>query len=171
MLDTFPNYPLLSIEEQQIWTRIKEFNLAAIVTSLMQENSWSLEFTDRVILEFKKYVFLSVVSHKRLSPSQLVDLVWHKFLLHTRLYWEDFCSYTLEQPFHHYPNQGGEDNLGQYQQMYCNTLTCYLEIFGERPSPEIWEVNVDSENCQSAPTCGSPQNMKIDRITFQIDLN
>jgi hypothetical protein len=171
MLDTFPNYPLLSIEEQQIWNRIYQFNLSPIRSSLIQENSWSLEFTDRVILEFKKYVFLSVISHQRLSPSQLVDLVWHKFLLYTKLYWEDFCSYTLEQPFHHHPNQGGEDNLGKYQQMYCNTLTCYLEIFGERPSPEIWEVNVGSENYQSASTCGSRRHTEIDCITLQTDLN
>jgi hypothetical protein len=146
MPTTFPNYRLLSLEQRQLWTRIEAFSLDDIVPRLLRENAWTMPYLDRVLLEFKKYAFLCVISPQPLSPSKTVDIVWHTFLLYTRLYWEDFCPNILTRSLHHTPSRGGFEEKKKYQDMYCHTLNYYQQILGEQPPLDIWETPKPKKN-------------------------
>jgi hypothetical protein len=149
MLNTFPNYSQRSPEEQQQWSRLDEFNLSPIFPALIRENNWSREFANRASLEFKKYVFISIVSEQSLSPSPMVDLVWHQFLLHTKLYWDSFCPNVLQQPLHHNPSQGKIGDRRKYRSMYRRTLIYYEYLLGDFPPVDIWERAIRPTNLTS----------------------
>lgn len=59
---------------------------------------------EQVIRALKEYFIICNVAQKRMvsMPSQAVDLVWHEFILFTRIY-EDFCRQGFGKYLHHTP--------------------------------------------------------------------
>lgn len=86
--------PKLFINSQQaeLYQRIQAFPLdtadARLPFSqrLARDNGWTIEYTHRVIDEYKKFIFLAVVAEHPVTPSDQVDQVWHLHLLYTRSY-------------------------------------------------------------------------------------
>lgn len=95
--------------------------------------------TYRAIQEYKKFVFLSQVANHQVSPSTIVDRVWHLHLLYTHSYWNEFCGKVLNQPLHHVPSLGGKSEGLKYRYQYQQTLTSYTHYFGT-PPPDIWNA-------------------------------
>ena len=77
----------------------------------------------------------------KLSPSGLVDKVWHCFLLLLKLYYQ-FCDKILPSEiaapriFDHNP-RGAEDK--DRDDRYMRTLRRYERVFGVEPSSLYWE--------------------------------
>ena len=94
-------------KHQQLFTKIKTFAFDKPGTKftfaqrLARENGWSIEYTNRVIEEYRKFIFLAVVAEHLVTPSEQVDRVWHLHLTYTRSYWNEFCPNVLGQPLHH----------------------------------------------------------------------
>jgi uncharacterized protein (TIGR04222 family) len=105
---------------------------------LARENGWSRPYADRVIREYKRYVFLSATSEVPVCPSEDVDAAWHLHLTYTRSYWKRFCGEILGRPLHHDPTKGGPAEAEKHLRMYARTLAAYREAFGEEPPSEIW---------------------------------
>lgn len=81
--------------------------------------------------------FLSLASEHSASectPSQRVDLVWHEFILFTRLY-ANFCQQHFGKYIHHEPAADGKACSTAYE----HTLELYLQRFGQ-PDPAWWNV-------------------------------
>ena len=51
---------------------------------LAKENYWTYEFTQKAILEYKKFMFLAAINDEMVSPSEIVDTVWHQHLIFTK---------------------------------------------------------------------------------------
>jgi hypothetical protein len=98
----------------EIWTRLQQYQLDdpqaefPFTTRLARENRWTNQFAERVVEEYKRYVFLSVTTGHCLSPSDQVDQAWHLHLTYSHNYWEHLCKHILDRPFHHVPTQGGK---------------------------------------------------------------
>ena len=105
---------------------------------LARDNSWSLEYTERVIEEYKKFIFLAVAAGHPVTPSDQVDQVWHLHLSYTRSYWEDLCQNVLPAPLHHDPTLGGYVEDEKFYDWYAKTLESYQQFFGQTPPVEIW---------------------------------
>ena len=79
----------MEVERKNLWKRIKEFEIddplsAYTFTMRLEiENNWDIEYTLRVIEEYKKFMFLSCTAKHRVCPSDEVDQVWHLHLLYT----------------------------------------------------------------------------------------
>src|SRR6185436_1938663 len=65
---------------------------------LARENGWSVAYAERVISEYKKFLFLAVTAGHVVFPSEHVDQVWHMHLTYTRSYWNELCPKVLGQP-------------------------------------------------------------------------
>lgn len=104
---------------------------------LARENQWSLEYAERVIQEYKKFVALAMVSNKQVTPSEDVDQAWHLHLCYTVSYWERLHQ-LLPFPLHHHPTQGGQSEGLKFEDQYDSTLDLYREVFGEAPPADIW---------------------------------
>jgi hypothetical protein len=96
-------------EHSSLWRSIQQFPLddanAAITFSgkLSAKQNWSPAFTERVVEEYRKFIFLCCISPNGASPSQAVDEAWHLHLTYTKSYWIDLCKNTLNKDIHHHP--------------------------------------------------------------------
>ncbi|HEY6530073.1 MAG TPA: hypothetical protein VIZ65_15390, partial [Cellvibrionaceae bacterium] len=108
------------------------------VQRLTSENGWRIKYTERVLVEYRRFLILVKLTEASLSPSDAVDQAWHLHLLYSQSYWDELCAQFLQKPLHHQPmNKAGKDKELFYAQ-YGRTLVRYREVFGENPPEDIW---------------------------------
>ena len=88
-----------------------------------------------------------------LSPSSLVDKVWHETLLDNRFYnrlcRDLFPNATNMDDFIINHNPDGGDNLIERNKRYENTLILMEKYFHEKPNSRVWEpAHVSSKPAQ-----------------------
>ena len=110
---------------------------------LGRENRWTTNYTDRAIAEYKRFVYLAMVSPTPVIPSATVDQVWHLHLLYTRSYWKELCFERLGRPLHHDPSGGGGREATKLWNGYEATKALYRTEFGEEPPTELWPASAD----------------------------
>jgi len=131
-------------EQQRLWEKIRDFEIDdphsdfKFSDRLARENGWSLGYSLRTIFEYKKFMFLIIVTGEPMTPSDQVDQVWHLHLIYTRSYWEDFCQNILGTKIHHGPTKGGNQEKLKYRELYEGTKKKYLELFEKEPPADIW---------------------------------
>ncbi|BCX47592.1 glycine-rich domain-containing protein [Haloferula helveola] len=131
-------------EGASLWRRIEDFRLdhpdasLPFTSRLAREQDWTHAFAARVIVEYKRFVFLALESGHPVTPSEAVDQAWHLHLTYTRSYWERFCGEVLGRELHHEPTQGGPVEGDKFEDWYSRTLQSYEETFVTAPPREIW---------------------------------
>ena len=112
-------------------------------TRLASENGWSYIYTQRVVVEYKRFVFLAMVAKHSVTPSLDVDEAWHLHLCYTKSYWDDLCREILKSPLHHNPTKGGTDEQSKFYDQYNKTLESYERFFAKNPPQDIWSPAKD----------------------------
>jgi hypothetical protein len=105
---------------------------------LARDHQWSLTYAQRVIEEYKKFLFLAIVADHPVTPSNAVDQAWHLHLTYTHSYWNDLCTQVLPRPLHHCPTQGGQQQGELFWDCYSKTLDSYERFFGYGVPVDIW---------------------------------
>lgn len=105
---------------------------------LCREHRWSARLAARAIGEYRRFAILAAATGHRVTPSPIVDKVWHFHLTDTRRYWEEFCPHVLGRPLHHDPGRGGAAETRRHREQYRATLASYEGLFGVPPPPDIW---------------------------------
>lgn len=128
--------------DQQLWQNILDFNLDEPVsaysfsTRLENENFWTVNFAGDAIIEYKKFMYLAAVSEYMVSPSAIVDVVWHQHLVFTQSY-DEFCR-VLGKKIAHVPATHHNADFEKFKSASERTGKLYTENFGPQP-PEFWE--------------------------------
>jgi hypothetical protein len=141
----------LMLTNKTLWQNIQNFMLDDATAKfpfskkLAKEQKWTVEFTNKAIEEYKKFMYLCCVSQSGASPSKIIDEVWHLHLTYTVNYWEKFCSTILQKNMHHHPSNGNETDKLKYKKWEINTLELYQNEFEQKPPNEIWLPNVPSK--------------------------
>ena len=104
---------------------------------LARDHQWSNDYSQRVIEEYKKFLFLAIAAGHPVTPSVAVDEAWHLHLTYTRSYWDELCGQVLGKPLHHHPTQGGQQQRQLFENCYAQTLESYQRFFG-CPPDDIW---------------------------------
>jgi uncharacterized protein (TIGR04222 family) len=139
----------MASDRAQLLVRIESFDIDAnaarlsFATRLARENGWSRKYAERVISEYKRFVYLAMISDTPVCPSEDVDAAWHLHLTYTRSYWKRFCDDILGRPLHHEPTRGGPDEHAKHLDMYARTLARYREAFGHDAPRDIWPAARD----------------------------
>ena len=132
------------MEDKQLWKKIESFQIDdtdAILSfskRLARENNWTREYTERVITEYKRFIYLVAISHKEITPSDEVDQAWHLHLAYTKSYWHGLCNGILGVELHHLPTKGGSREQQRFKDQYLFTLELYRENFKTSPPEDIW---------------------------------
>ena len=127
-----------------LWKRIEAFDVEGggdaycFADRLSHENGWTRSFTLHAIDEYKKFVYLAAIAQLPVTPSDVVDQVWHLHLVYTRSYWEELCGGVLGKPLHHGPTKGGAREDRRYRQQYADTLALYRAEFECDAPSHIW---------------------------------
>ncbi len=142
-------------DQQILWNQSKLFDLDSPLSDygfsvrLAKENYWTRNFTEQAILEYKKFMFLAATSDRMVSPSPVVDTVWHQHLIFTQSY-QDFCN-LLGKQIQHIPSTHNREDFQKFQQAKERTSILYEHFFGKQPR-SIWHyTNIhESLNLQKA---------------------
>ncbi|MBO2012701.1 TIGR04222 domain-containing membrane protein [Hymenobacter negativus] len=126
-----------------LWAKLEALDLdggAALSFSkrLARDNGWTAAFAQRVVLEYKRFVYLAATCGHPVTPSDEVDQAWHLHLVYTRSYWDELCGQVLGFPLHHGPTKGGAAEGHKFQDWYARTLQSYTAAFGTLPPADIW---------------------------------
>jgi hypothetical protein len=133
--------------EKQLYSKIEAFKFdepntqLTFAARLARENGWNPTYTNRVIEEYKKFIFLCCTSATAVTPSDPVDQAWHLHLTYTKSYWHNLCRDTLDKDIHHNPTKGGIDEQEKFSGLYDGLHTSYLQKFGCPPPTDIWHDN------------------------------
>ena len=110
----------------------------AFASKVARKLGWTRAFTLQAIHEYKKFVYLGVVSDASVTPPKVIDQVWHEHLLFTRAY-RDFCRDVLGRDFDHHPELvRSRDQSALFEAQYAETLASYRSEFDREAPPEIW---------------------------------
>lgn len=134
--------PLRALDTE-LWKQLVALDLdgsAALSFSrrLARDNGWALPFAQRVVLEYKKFVYLAATCGHPVTPSDEVDQAWHLHLVYTRSYWDELCGQVLGFALHHGPTKGGAAEGLKFQDWYAATQRSYEAAFGTAPPADIW---------------------------------
>jgi hypothetical protein len=131
--------------------------LKAFADKLCRKLNWEREFALRAIWEYKKFVYLGVVSDFSVTPSKIIDQVWHEHILFSNGY-RLFCDEIIEYTFDHHPELVPMDAQSEaFQTQYYLTLELYKTEFGAFPPEEIWGITKFE----------TPKNTKREKIQTQ----
>lgn len=106
--------------------------------------SFSEEQTEQGVAEMLKYLYLVGITADHLTPSHLVDMVWHEFILFTKKYMT-YCQDKFSRYIHHFPGGKKEDN----HRDFIKTLKIYSLYIGIPPK-DFWgeggeEMGMDAD--------------------------
>lgn len=104
------------------------------ISKLMNQNMWSEEFAEEVILEYKKFIYL-ICTFGKAAPSYFIDQVWHLHILYTKDY-EAFCKKFNGEFIHHNPDR----YFGTSDDLFKKTLLNYQKSFNKYPPEHIWKA-------------------------------
>ncbi len=134
----------VSAELVPIWNKLVAYDLDNIGDALTfrkrlaRDNGWSDTYSEQVINEYKRFLFLAIAAGHPVTPSDQVDQAWHLHLVYSYSYWEELCKDILGKPLHHGPTKGGESEQAKFEDWYTKTLDSYKRIYGLTPPASIW---------------------------------
>ena len=125
----------------ELWNKIKDFELDehhaeySFSVRLADENKWTIYFTEQAILEYKKFMYLAASNEEMVSPSEIVDIVWHQHLIFTKSY-KEFCQ-VLNKKIEHIPSTHIATQKETFVRAKQRTTQLYEVNFGKQPF-EFW---------------------------------
>jgi hypothetical protein len=128
--------------DNALWKKISDFDFDnpmseyGFSTRLATENFWTIDFTQKAIVEYKKFMYLAGTSDLMVSPSEIIDIVWHQHLIFTQSY-SDFCT-IIGKNIQHIPSTHNKEDFEKFKLAKQRTKKLYNDPFGEQPQ-EVWE--------------------------------
>lgn len=112
----------------------------AFADKLSRKLNWKKHFALQAIWEYKKFVYMGVISDFSVTPSKVIDQVWHEHLLFSSGY-RKFCKEIIQYDFDHNPELVSVGSQTEaFQSQYFHTIELYKKEFGFDPPPEIWDT-------------------------------
>lgn len=105
--------PFSACEKEALLGRLEAMRIEpegadrTFVSRLAEENGWTPAYAERVLNEYRRFLFLAVTAGHAVTPSDEVDQAWHLHLAYSRHYWGELCPQILGRPLHHGPTAGG----------------------------------------------------------------
>ncbi len=137
-------YHFNDLVPQQLYDRVTEVfggndaSTKAFAGKIAKKLGWKTGFALHAIDEYKKFVYLGIVSDFAVTPPKVIDQVWHEHLLFTRGY-RDFCRVVLKRDFDHNPELLPDAaQTKAFVEQYDATLALYQSEFNVRPPDAIW---------------------------------
>lgn len=110
---------------------------------LMRDHRWTLAYATRAIAEYRRFIYLSRMSDTHVTPSEVVDQVWHAHMSDT----EDYLAFSTAVAgtlIHHEPCEGPEA-MPRYARQFMDTGSLYRAEFGTTPPADIWDFRTAPE--------------------------
>lgn len=136
---------------KELWEKILNFKINnpedeyGFTTRLAIENSWTSYFANTAIIEYKKFIYLAANYNEMVSPSEIVDIVWHQHLIFTSSY--DALCKIVSKKIDHIPSTHSDAEKEKFEKARIRTKELYEINFGPQPI-EFWNFKSDLESFQ-----------------------
>jgi hypothetical protein len=142
-----PRHPALRCalpaRQQRAFERLWSCDLSFVVERVVRERRMPRGVAEAALVEYRKFMAMSLVGDSHPMYSAEVDEIWHAHLLFTRHY-AAFCEQLLGEFVHHEPEpppdasaaSASEEELAALAAERAGFFATYRELFGE-PSP-LW---------------------------------
>lgn len=137
-------------EEQDRWLRqLDAFDAPFLADKLLADGAFDRhEEFEEAFVEFKRFVAVSFLTDGAVGmTSDIVDTVWHQFILFTPQYHE-FCDRFIGHYLHHVPRLPEDDGAEEAARFFDG----YEKLFGE--APDLWK---SCFNAGQKPQCAKPR--------------
>jgi hypothetical protein len=173
-------YHFEHIVPPNLWEKINEkfggtdASTKAFADKIARKNSCSKGYALKAVNEYKKFLYLAVISDFHVTPSQPIDKVWHEHILFTQAY-GIFCEEIIEYNLNHHPELiPMEEQTERYHAQYLSTIELYIEEFGKLPPANIWDVTKYDkekvmENVQKARQKKVSENLYYSKNSYSSD--
>ncbi|HEY9584669.1 MAG TPA: hypothetical protein VJI33_03805 [Candidatus Paceibacterota bacterium] len=126
----------VSLSDEPV-SRLFRWDLSRVRQHLAERKRWSVKRCLAVDQEYRRFIALHVIHPKAgISPSKLVDEMWHTHVLFTRDY-AKFCETIAGKFIHHNPFLKADQNRPEVKKVPHRTMMLYRRHFG-KPDPKIW---------------------------------
>lgn len=134
------------MQQPWLWARIVDYEFPrGFEGKLCEQLGCKATIAAKLREEYRRFVYLAMVSSNEATPSESIDRVWHLHLCYTRDYWETFCHDVLQCEFHHDPCDGPESRP-RYNEQYAATLALYEQEFGSPAPSKVWPTKATSKS-------------------------
>ncbi len=118
----------------------KNASLHAFARKLGNKYGWDKDFTYEVIEEYKRFVYIAMISDFVVSPSEIIDKIWHQHILFSRGY-RKFCDEVIGKFFDHTPELVPSNiQTAIFNAQYRDTIELYKKEFDADPPAHIWDL-------------------------------
>jgi hypothetical protein len=132
------NQAILDCRYGTLWKKISQHQLPALsLLSIQRKLRISELELARLVEEYKRFLLLGVIDGP-VTPSLLVDEIWHQHLVFTHDYWQVLCGEILETSFQHSPGNGEAESEAEFQRQFFRTLDKYYYWFEQDPPQDVW---------------------------------
>ena len=142
-----------------LWLKLNLMNaqgmqaFAPLMKMMEQQMGGNSEMAQRVIEEYRKFLFLAMRAGHQVIPPGVINDVWMMHLQNAQNYWENLGQMIAEKPVAKGLDAKGFANAAD---AWTATLQSYEQIFGTKPPMDIWGKPPTAEN----PFTQAMQNMR-----------
>lgn len=142
-----------------LWLKLNMMNaegmqaFAPTMKMIEQQMGTSAEMGQRVVEEYRKFLFLAMRAGHQVIPPGVINDVWMTYMQNAQNYWENLGKMITERPL-----AGGMDakTMGEAGDAWAATLKSYEAIFGTKPPADIWGMGPAAQD----PMTQMMQNMR-----------
>lgn len=150
----------------ELWQKVLDFDFDdsgdyTFTIRIAKENRWTHYFTRQALLEYKKFMYLAATTGSMVSPSEIVDIVWHQHLIFTQSY-TAFCN-LLEKQIQHIPSTHNSLDFEKFKTAKEHTTKQYTAVFGKQPEA-IWHNHTMLQSLKLPQSSKSIQSLFIHSI-------
>lgn len=132
-----------------LWLKLNLMNadglqaFAPLMEMMQKQMGQNAEMAQRVIEEYRKFLFLAMRAGHQVIPPGPVNDAWMMHLQNAQNYWESLGQMITERP----TAQGFDaKQFSSAADAWKMTLESYEKIFGTKPPMDIWGTGPAAEN-------------------------
>jgi hypothetical protein len=127
--------------DAQLWERL--------VGRIVEDENLERSMSERIMDQTLGYLRLCAETTESWSPSALVDIGWHTFILYTREY-AAFCERVAGRFMHHSPLDGGDNPMSETLERVVSAM----RVHGISVDEGLW-VSTKPQKCCSGGGSGN----------------
>lgn len=139
----------MAMTDPDLWSRIRDYPLPhreeiddmaeperhcrTFIHNVRKDGDWTDESAERLVEEYRRFLYLKARSGGQLTPPKVIDKVWHMHLAMGDDFKARFCT-EIGIKMIHETGMARDVALASYTRGY----ETYAEEFGGRPPKDIW---------------------------------
>jgi hypothetical protein len=132
---------MMDYRTDPLWLKLGMMNaqglqaMAPLMQAIEQQMGSNAEMAQRVIEEYRKFLFLAMRAGHQVIPPGPINDVWMAHLQYAQNYWENLGQMLGDRPA---APASDAKRFASMAEAWTQTLQSYETVFGTKPPMDIW---------------------------------